>query len=186
MHGNSVPMSVMSTISFPNPHSPSHQDSPMSASQPVHFFPSSYDPHASASSFQINPLSMHPPRTPRTSLVTPRPKEEEAAEEEEEEEEEDEEELEARAGKRVRKEEVWREVLATSKGRDKALVSSTHARPSCLSTHGIEINSIFTTRLSCFPCRFQAASARHRSPLLGDGGLASHGGHGVWTVSRKV
>lgn len=35
---------------------------------------------------------------------------------------EDEEKLETRAGKRVRKEEVWRDVLSTSTGRDKALV----------------------------------------------------------------
>jgi len=42
--------------------------------------------------------------------------------EEEPYEEDDDEQLEARAGQRVRKEEIWREILATSVGRDKALV----------------------------------------------------------------
>ncbi|KAF8592493.1 hypothetical protein K439DRAFT_1378642 [Ramaria rubella] len=132
-------MSIMSTISFPNPHS---RDTPSSAgshshtnSGHVNFFPSSYDPQASASSFQINPLSSHPPRTPRTSIITTSlnayPREIYSSTEEAEEkplvmgndddDEEDEERLESRAGSRVRKEEVWREVLSTSTGRDKAL-----------------------------------------------------------------
>ncbi|KIJ56569.1 hypothetical protein M422DRAFT_22728 [Sphaerobolus stellatus SS14] len=131
-------MSHMSTISFPNPHSQSHQGSPVSTSSTtqhsshVNFFPSTYDP---SSSFQMNPHSLHPPRTPRTSIITTAvtsyPQDmyttaEEAAErplvlEDMDEEDEDEEKLEARAGSRVRKEEVWREMLATSTGRDKAL-----------------------------------------------------------------
>ncbi|KAF8528907.1 hypothetical protein BU17DRAFT_73160 [Hysterangium stoloniferum] len=132
----------MSTLSFPNPHDPSHHDSPTSAGGQSHhsghisFYPSSYDPHASSSSFQINPLSSHPPRTPRTSVVTSAvhsyPQDlyvntEESSDprlvlsDGEDEEEEDDAQLEDRAGTRVRREEVWREVLATSTGRDKAL-----------------------------------------------------------------
>jgi len=140
-------MSIMSTISFPNPHSPSHMDSPSSAgggqshsnAGHINFFPSSYDPQASASSFQINPLSSHPPRTPRTSMIASAtvvhananafPRDVYGSTEENEHDEkqyedvyeDDAEKLEMRAGKRVRKEEVWREMLATSTGRDKAL-----------------------------------------------------------------
>lgn len=125
-------MSIMSTISFPNPHSPSHQDSPSSPgshtqSPHVNFFPASYDPQGSASSFQINPLSSHPPRTPRTSVISSSIQKEvySSGEEHNErllEDDEDVERLEIGTGKRVRKEEVWREMLATSTGRDKALV----------------------------------------------------------------
>jgi hypothetical protein len=120
----------MSTISFPNPHSPSHHDSPSSAgTNPGHinFFPTSYDPQASASSFQINPLSSHPPRTPRTSILNASFEKEmyTSAEEHDErplDDDEDVAKLESSAGKRVRKEDVWREMLSTSTGRDKALV----------------------------------------------------------------
>jgi len=129
---------MMSTISFPNPHDPSHHDSPTSVGGQSHnsghisFYPSSYDPHASSSSFQINPLSSHPPRTPRTSIVTTAvhsyPQDLYGNTEENAEQplalsegEEDEEQLEDLVGTKVRREEVWREVVATSTGRDKAL-----------------------------------------------------------------
>ena len=143
-------MSIMSTISFPNPHSPSHIESPSSSVSQSHlnagggggggggshinFFPTSFDPQASMSSFQINPLSSHPPRTPRTSLLNAAPGHDFMMaplygaggvldiEEKPYEDDVDSEKLEMQAGKRVRKEEVWREMLATSTGRDKALV----------------------------------------------------------------
>lgn len=83
--------------------------------------------------FTMNPLSPHPPRTPRTSVIknttsvytTPiypeKPAAADAAVEEEEEEEEDVEDERAKArAARVRRGEVWREMLLTSRGRDKA------------------------------------------------------------------
>lgn len=149
----------------------------------IAFYPPSYDPSASTSSFQMNPLSMHPPRTPRTSImggtnqgnnmsmsmmslgvgmgasshfgyasvpaafgvgfggsassagngngmgqvgigseVTREKGGPDFADDHDDDDDVDQEELEQRAGKRVRKEEVWREMLATSVGRDKTLV----------------------------------------------------------------
>jgi hypothetical protein len=83
----------------------------------------------------MNPLSSHPPRTPRvsrvsgpsqvygTSIYAPTEAgtqgEETTAEEEEEETE-----VVKETTKRVRIEDVWREMVATSYGRDKAFVSS--------------------------------------------------------------
>ncbi|GJJ07383.1 hypothetical protein Clacol_001585 [Clathrus columnatus] len=87
----------MSNITFPNSHSPSNdgfgsshthkrsdslddssvdengvlmsRSSHNGLSSSIAFYPPSYDPSASTSSFQMNPLSMHPPRTPRTSIM---------------------------------------------------------------------------------------------------------------------
>ena len=95
----------------------------------------------------MNPLSPHPPRTPRTSIVSPSDsyvygselyastvslshqegKQEKPAEVEEYTEEEVAEDVEEQVSeavvKRVKAPEVWREVLKTSSGRDKAFVS---------------------------------------------------------------
>jgi len=113
----------MSSISFPDHHrsSGSHEDQ-------------FYTPGFDNSSFQINPLSSHPPRTPRTSIVANSSnaysngtyEKKEDAEERvdiEDIEIEDEEEKVKVAEKRIRKEEVWREMFLTSAGRDKAFVS---------------------------------------------------------------
>ncbi|KAJ7283831.1 hypothetical protein C8J57DRAFT_1293725 [Mycena rebaudengoi] len=111
----------MAHISFPS----EHQTGDSSSSG--QFYSSSFDAN---SSFQMNPLSAHPPRTPRTSLSSSshvygasiyETKEEpqEPPIEEEEELEEGTEKL-RRAEARVRKEEVWREMFLTSNGRDKA------------------------------------------------------------------
>ncbi|TDL29273.1 hypothetical protein BD410DRAFT_892604 [Rickenella mellea] len=118
----------MSSISFPTgpgrPRSPSlpnghHED----------FFGSSYN---ASSSFQINPLSAHPPRTPRTSVTSSQAHTyttemygaEETHEEKEvivEEDIEDViEDVHSEAKARVMNAEVWREILKTSTGRDKA------------------------------------------------------------------
>ncbi|KAJ6516059.1 hypothetical protein C8R45DRAFT_958610 [Mycena sanguinolenta] len=91
-------------------------------------FYSSFD---ASSSFQMNPLSSHPPRTPRTSIVSSAPHvygaaiyetKEDPQEPPIDEEDELEEGTEQRklAEMRVRKEEVWREMFLTSNGRDKA------------------------------------------------------------------
>lgn len=113
----------MSSISFPNHHrtSDSHEDQ-------------FYTPGFDSSSFQINPLSSHPPRTPRTSIVANSSSNTYSNETNEDipekvciddiEIDEEEEKVKA-AEKRIRKEEVWREMFLTSVGRDKAFVSST-------------------------------------------------------------
>ena len=96
---------------------------------------SSYEPPNDTSSFQMNPLSSHPPRTPRTSIISNGShvfgsdaydsKEDREvtsqAFEVEESESEDEETQDAAKG-RVRREDVWREMLKTAYGRDKAFV----------------------------------------------------------------
>ncbi|KAJ7904350.1 hypothetical protein B0H14DRAFT_598897 [Mycena olivaceomarginata] len=113
----------MSHISFPSEH---HADS--SSSHNGGQFYSSFDAN---SSFQMNPLSSHPPRTPRTSIVSSgshvygasiydtKEEPQEPPIDEEEELEEGTEQLKL-AEMRVRKEEVWREMFLTSNGRDKA------------------------------------------------------------------
>ncbi|KAK7061579.1 hypothetical protein R3P38DRAFT_2830272 [Favolaschia claudopus] len=111
-------------------------------------FYSSFD---ASSSFQMNPLSSHPPRTPRTSLVSsnthaygagPYDTQEETQDppilEEEEELEEGTEKLKL-AQMRVRKEEVWREMFLTSNGRDKAFK---------LIQYGLKIYLLFHTSLA--------------------------------------
>ena len=76
---------------------------------------------------QMNPLSQHPPRTPRTSMAhssgydlsVPSPRHTTASLDVEEEEEHT---HDHPAKTRVRGEEVWREIIKTSDGRDKAFV----------------------------------------------------------------
>ncbi|KAJ7507582.1 hypothetical protein B0H11DRAFT_130965 [Mycena galericulata] len=115
----------MSHISFPSEHAgdSSHHNGGQ-------FYSSGFDASAS---FQMNPLSSHPPRTPRTSVSnsshnmygaspyesTKEEPLEPPIDEEEVELEEGTEEL-RQAEARVRKEEVWRDMFLTSNGRDKA------------------------------------------------------------------
>ncbi|EJD01047.1 uncharacterized protein FOMMEDRAFT_21505 [Fomitiporia mediterranea MF3/22] len=124
----------MSTVSFPG--TASHTRSHPSVQED--FFGSSYDP---SSSFQMNPASPHPPRTPRTSVISntesyvygsdvyassvshqeeTQEKPETAHFEEEEVAEDVEEDVDEKAVQKVKTPEVWREVLRTSSGRDKA------------------------------------------------------------------
>jgi len=60
-----------------------------------------------SASFTMNPLSPHPPRTPRSHKEESRKSVQRTEMDEE---------------RRVRKEDVWREVFLTSYGRDKAFV----------------------------------------------------------------
>ena len=122
----------MSSISFPdhNRSSGSHEDQ-------------FYTPEFDNSSFQMNPLSSHPPRTPRTSVVAnssntysnevyqslPEDTQEKVDIEDIEIDEEEENKVRA-AEKRIRKEEIWREMFLTSAGRDKAFVSVIILSPS--------------------------------------------------------
>lgn len=96
---------------------------------------SSYEPPNDTSSFQMNPLSSHPPRTPRTSIISngshvlgsdvydSREDRDVTSQAFEVEESEDEDEMAQDTAKdRVRREDVWREMLKTAYGRDKAFV----------------------------------------------------------------
>ncbi|KAK0206248.1 hypothetical protein DFS33DRAFT_1381369 [Desarmillaria ectypa] len=117
----------MSSISFPSP-SPSHD-----TDDDGQFYSSVYDTSAS---FTMNPLSSHPPRTPRTSVVSSSSHHvygssiyTEKTEEEQQEDGKAEEDIDyvdddsdkmKEAEKRILREEVWREMILTSNGRDKA------------------------------------------------------------------
>jgi hypothetical protein len=116
----------MSSISFPT-------EQQATSTNNGHFYPSSFDTN---SSFQMNPLSSHPPRTPRTSIISSTSTAHaygssiyETKEETDEvvgadgEDDDNEEEVKMVEGK-VRAEEVWREMFLTSNGRDKAFVRS--------------------------------------------------------------
>jgi len=118
----------MSSISFPHA---AHDHTASTSASSTHedgYFDAGFS-SASTSSFQMNPLSSHPPRTPRTSIIsnshtyggdiyTPK---EEIIEQQPEYFSDDEEDKAQQAAKdRVRKEDVWRELLKTSYGRDKA------------------------------------------------------------------
>ena len=126
----------MSSVTFPyaGPNHASSSSVSMSDSQYGGRFSASYEPPSDTSSFQMNPLSSHPPRTPRTSIVSngshifgtdiydtkadagEKPLEIEAEDSEEEDEKP------GSAKSRVRREDVWREMLKSSNGRDKAFV----------------------------------------------------------------
>jgi hypothetical protein len=120
---------LMSSISFPQ----SSQHS-LASSSPSHHDQFYAPPFDSNSSFQMNPLSSHPPRTPRTSIIssgsqiygtgTLESKEEEEGQnlELEKDLDDQEEEKVKSLQVRVRKEDVWREMFLTSNGRDKAFV----------------------------------------------------------------
>ncbi|KAF7981633.1 hypothetical protein HWV62_32724 [Athelia sp. TMB] len=122
----------MSAISFPH-----HSAGSGSGDHEEHgFYPPPSSSYDSSSGFQMNPLSAHPPRTPRASLVsghshvygadiyqTPHEAEAPSTIAEEEEEEREREKVPEKVQK-VRKEDIWRELLLTSTGRDKAFVSS--------------------------------------------------------------
>ncbi|EAU84269.2 hypothetical protein CC1G_01265 [Coprinopsis cinerea okayama7 len=115
----------MSSITFPNQpavHSASSQHEDM------YYSSNGFD---SSSSFQMNPLSSHPPRTPKTSIVSSSSttyqastyggNDEKSDHVEVDEDDLDEEEERVKAAeKRVLKEDVWKEMILTSNGRDKA------------------------------------------------------------------
>lgn len=118
----------MSSISFPSGHTSSESSSSTNDSQ---FYAPSFDAN---SSFQMNPLSSHPPRTPRTSIISSshiygtsiyeskdETQEQSTVEDEEPDEEED---KVKEAESKIRKEEIWKEMFLTSNGRDKAFVRS--------------------------------------------------------------
>ncbi|KAI0637829.1 hypothetical protein C8Q77DRAFT_1048167 [Trametes polyzona] len=104
----------------------------MSNSQYDRLSASTYEPPMDTSSFQMNPLSSHPPRTPRTSIMSngshifgtdiydTKADAEDKSQDIEVEDSEEEDEKPGSAKSRVRREEVWREMLKSANGRDKA------------------------------------------------------------------
>ncbi|OCH93626.1 hypothetical protein OBBRIDRAFT_885448 [Obba rivulosa] len=117
----------MSSITFPYA-GPGHASSSALASEHgEQHFPSGFDTSAD-SVFHMNPLSSHPPRTPRTSVMSntaaeiyvTREEVEEVQETREEDSEDEDQKAHAQASSRVRSEDVLRELLKTSNGRDKA------------------------------------------------------------------
>jgi hypothetical protein len=135
----------MSNISFPqhNGHPPSPSGSSSISQQQHHtrkpsFYPASFDPDASQGAFQINPNSYHPPRTPRSSIIgnessyLPQPynglqdqpplpnfyQEEMPVKREE-----NLSQAESAKPSKIRQQEIWKDIIATTAGRDKTLVS---------------------------------------------------------------
>ncbi len=107
---------------------------------------SSCEPPDDTSSFQMNPLSSQPPRTPRTSIMSngshafgsdayeAKDDREITSQTSEVEDSEDEDEATQDAAKdRVRREDVWREMLKTAYGRDKTFVRPPFILCSCAS-----------------------------------------------------
>ena len=135
----------MSSISFPR----RSEEAPIPSSSlrdSMYYSPPAFDVE---SSFQMNPLSAHPPRTPRPSTATQShfgnttaneydEKSEateggeagDAADEDEEVDEESERVVEAE--KKVGTHEVWRDMLVTSAGRDKAFVRMSYLSASAV------------------------------------------------------
>ena len=125
----------MSSITFPYGHGSMSSAGGAAGDLEDHFSPT-FD--GMDSSFQMNPLSSHPPRTPRTSVISsqthgvygyePFGSSEDTRvptrtyEEDTENGDEQDDKARAAAESRVTKEEIWREVLLTSNGRDKAFV----------------------------------------------------------------
>ncbi|KAI0676887.1 hypothetical protein C8Q78DRAFT_960470 [Trametes maxima] len=95
-------------------------------------YSSSYAPPSDTTAFQMNPLSSHPPRTPRTSIMSngshvfgtdiydTKADSQEKSQEIEVEDSEEEDEKPGSAKSHVRREDVWRELLKSANGRDKA------------------------------------------------------------------
>ncbi|PSR73645.1 hypothetical protein PHLCEN_2v10564 [Hermanssonia centrifuga] len=116
----------MSSITFPNGASHGLSASNSSTAD-VDYFETGFEA-SPASSFQMNPLSSHPPRTPRTSVAsrsheyggdiyTPQEEHIEQGTEPLSDDEDDKDREAAKDG--IRREEIWHEMLKTSYGRDK-------------------------------------------------------------------
>ncbi|KAH9853743.1 hypothetical protein C2E23DRAFT_727514 [Lenzites betulinus] len=121
----------MSSITFPYGHGHASSSSVSINDSQYNRLSASYEPPTDTSSFQMNPLSSHPPRTPRTSIMsngshvfgndiydTKADSEEKSQAIEVEDDEEDEKPDSSKD--RVRREDVWRELLKSANGRDKA------------------------------------------------------------------
>ncbi|CCM02842.1 uncharacterized protein FIBRA_04954 [Fibroporia radiculosa] len=146
----------MSSITFPN--SPGFPSSASSSSHEMR----SYSPAFDGASFQVNPLSHHPPRTPRPSVASmstssiygtemygSRMQEETISESrvpEEDTETGDDERVSAEAEDKVRKEDILRELLKTSNGRDKAFKIIQYSLRMYLLFHSVVSGSVLRSR----------------------------------------
>lgn len=123
----------MASISFPHS-APGHlPHSSLPHDHEPGFYRDTFDTHSN-SSFQMNPMSSHPPRTPRTSTAYSNYDHSDAATSVRDEtarpnltvdvpDDVDEDEDDYKSQKaRVSKEEIWRELLKSSMGRDKTFV----------------------------------------------------------------
>ncbi|KAI0959792.1 hypothetical protein AcW1_004517 [Taiwanofungus camphoratus] len=137
----------MSSITFPYS-GPGYMSSASSSSGHEHHEYSPAFDDLSNSSFQMNPLSSHPPRTPRPSVVCSsysysaevynngEDTKEKSRTYEEETDDGDEDKVDEDAQNKVRKEEIWRELLVTSNGRDKAFKLMQYSLRLYLMLHG--------------------------------------------------
>lgn len=150
----------------------------------------------------MNPLSTHPPRTPRTSIITSNTtshvygqsiyedKEgtEGAARPDAEEDEEEDEALKV-AETRVRKEEVWRDLFLTSNGRDKAFVSLPPTK-SCLTYLNLylETNAIFYSPVSTLSHIgiYQPSTPTTDAFTMGSRSCETLAVNGIWPIFLKV
>jgi hypothetical protein len=122
----------MSTISFPSDSHFQPSSHPHSANNHPSFFPSSYDPDIPQSAFQVNPHSPHPPRTPKPSVHSSHPSvhhDEKSRFSQPDTSTKIEDDTDSLSSSdltprkpRVPAADVWRDILTTSSGRDKALV----------------------------------------------------------------
>ncbi|KZT72615.1 hypothetical protein DAEQUDRAFT_722778 [Daedalea quercina L-15889] len=147
----------MSSITFP-----SNNLSFMSSASSFEHEPHSHTPSFDnvSDGFRMNPLSHHPPRTPRQSVTGSSSvygtdvynKLDETPETKtmyEEDSEDEDEKARAEAEGRVRKEEIWRDLLTTSNGRDKALKIMQYSLRMCLIFHrGVTATSFLKSRKS--------------------------------------
>ncbi|KAL6299113.1 hypothetical protein BKA93DRAFT_820076 [Sparassis latifolia] len=120
----------MSSITFPYS-GPGHDSGSSSAEHKSHHYSAFEGVSVSGTDeFQMNPLSSHPPRTPRTSVAGTHTYSAEIYRAQEQEETvernwgndselEEDSAAKAQAEGKVRKEEIWKEMLSTSYGRDK-------------------------------------------------------------------
>lgn len=183
----------MSSITFPLGHQSSE---PSSSDHDTHGFypPPSFDGN---SSFQMNPLSSHPPRTPRASLIVTHSQVYgtdiyEDAEGKREQSIDVEEEIDDEAVNvqhQVRKEDIWREIILTSTGRDKAFVSRPkHVELNIFTHHILETDTILHPCLSFFPFlgdhEFTFADS-HPSAMGKRTHQATHSNN-EWTFLHKV
>lgn len=127
---------AMSSITFPHAaHDHTAASASTSSLEESGYF--NFESATGSSAFQMNPLSQHPPRTPRTSVTSSNhvyggdiytPKEELIEQREDLDSDEETEAVRDGGKSIVRPEAVWRDMLKTSYGRDKAFVCIVQSR----------------------------------------------------------
>lgn len=183
----------MSSISFPT-------EQQGSSTNNGHFYPPPFDTN---SSFQMNPLSPHPPRTPRTSIISStstihaydssiyETKEGTGEAVSDGGEDDDNEEAVQVLEDKISRAEVWRELFITSNGRDKALVwfycEFIYMNPLILLVMA-ETNAIFYSIIPPLPyfTSCQSGAETTYPSTLGVGINKTATVHCFWTILLKV